>query len=298
MIYYINGVHEKSCRGYGRIPGAFKGGDTSASVSIRTVQLPGNAGGNGQRPPFFLMNMNTHVVRNWLLGLKEAVSDSFKVSNRLINVILRKDKADHSACLESINDILELKRKHLSDYFDVVIESLDESDIPKEQVNYHYILVTVHDNDYFKTMECLGELLVHGMGEYISDHKFDVGRLKESIPNLFWDISSLCQARRNVVVSCPHPEQKELISNLCQAHRFNPKDVVVLCTEDEIIDYMDTHGMGDKPRSEFVNQILKDDPKFKDIVHLDGDYEVLIVRLACDKSDGSYVESLSDWAVV
>lgn len=223
----------------------------------------------------FSMNMNTHVVKNWLLGLKEAVSDSFKGANRLINVILKKDKTGHSACFESINDILELKMKHLSDYFDVVIESLDESDIPKGQVNYHYILVTVHDNDYFKTMDCLGELLVHGMGEYISDHKFDADRLKESIPNLFSDIS-----------------------NLCQAHRFNSKDVVVLCTDDEIIDYMDTYGMVDKTRSEFVNQILKDDPKFKDIVHLDGDSEVLIVRLACDKSDGSYVESLSDFAVV
>lgn len=48
----------------------------------------------------------------------------------------------------------------------------------------------------------------------------------------------------------------------------------------------------------YENQLFKNDPQFKDVIHCDCDAESLIIKLAYNKENNEYIEEKSDWLVI
>lgn len=225
--------------------------------------------------------MDNHTFNLVLKSINSDVQDRLKELKNKINFIAKLDKAEPAReLLEYLNVVIDSNSEYLSNIIEHYRDMLEASDIPKESIGYHYLLVTVGNNDFFRTLDCLGETLVKIFGDELCDHKFDFERLVKVIPSLFSSFSQIQQ---------------------CSGIDLNyvKKYIKIFYTDESIIDFINKYGMdfSDEKYGCFENEILKDNSNFKGIIHLSCNAEVLIVKFAYNKTNNSYIESMSDWSI-
>lgn len=225
--------------------------------------------------------MDNHTINLVLKSINSDVQDRLREVKNRINSIANLVKAEPvRELLGFLDDVIDSNSEYLSNIIKHYRDRLKESEIPKENIGYRYLLVTIGDNDFFHTLDGLGEILVKTFGEDICDPKFDFEKLVKVIPSLFSSFSQIVQ-----------------YSGLDL--EYVKKHIKIFYTDESIIDFINKYGM-DFNSAEygcFENEILKDNPNFKDILHLSGNAEVLIVKFAYNKTNNSYIESLSDWSI-
>ena len=206
--------------------------------------------------------MDNHTIGLVLKSINSDVQDRFKEIKDQINSIAKLDNEKPARELLYLINIIEHCR-----------DRLKELEIPKENIGYRYLLVTIGDNDFFHTLNCLGETLVETFGDELCDPKFDFERLVKVIPSLFSSFS-------------------QIIQHSGLDLEYVKKHIKIFYTDESIIDFMNRYGM-DFSSAEygcFENEILKDNPNFKDIIHLSGNAEVLIIKFAYNKENNRVTE--------
>ena len=138
--------------------------------------------------------MDNHTINLVLKSINSDIQDRLKDIKGRINSIAKLDKAETARELLGFLDVvIDSNSEYLSNIIEHYRDRLKESEIPKENIGYRYLLVTIGDNDFFHTLDCLGETLVKTFGDELCDPKFDFERLVKVIPSLFSSFSQLVQ---------------------------------------------------------------------------------------------------------
>lgn len=220
--------------------------------------------------------MNKHNLNDEMTSLLARSVDRFNSIRTQINHIKSiADKNNVSVCLDLVDDLIELAIKYEKEDIERLINFLEETNIPEENLSYKYFLITIRDNDYYMSLSKLGDIFVSVLGyEYTSD-RFNFENFKIFLPDLVCTIFSICQ----------------------DAHSDYVRKHLKICyTPEEINDFIKKYGMGENEKYE--NRLFKNDPQFKDVIHCDCDAESLIIKLAYNKENNDYIEEKSDWLVI
>lgn len=150
-----------------------------------------------------------------------------------------------------------------------------ETKISEKNLLYKYFLITIRDNDFYRSLSTLGDIFVKTLGYKFTSDRFDFEKFKASLPDLVCSIFSICQSG--------HPD-------------YVRKHLKICYTPEEINDFIQKYGMC--ACEDYENPLFKDDPLFAGVVHCDCDAESLIIKLVYDKENNEYIEENSDWLVI
>lgn len=180
-----------------------------------------------------------------------------------------------SGALDLVDDFIEIYIESEKEDFNRLIESLEETEIPEKNLVYKYFLITIRDNDFYRSLSTLGDIFVRTLGYEFTSDRFDFEKFKTSLPDLVCSIFSICQSGHSDYVR---------------------KHLKICYTPEEIIDFIQKYGMG--VYEDYENSLFKNDPVFADVVHCDCDAESLIIKLAYNNESNEYIEEKSDWLVI
>lgn len=154
-----------------------------------------------------------------------------------------------------------------------------------ENIEYKFILITLHDNDFYMALDKLGGILVHSFGDKIVSDKFDKGIFLSELPVSLVSIEQI--VRRG-----------ESYSSLALSSYFRER-LKVLFTKEDILNYFISYGMsGVFEESPYINPIFQDNEYFKDVVNKSANAEVLLIKFAYDTQSKLYIEDGSQWTIV
>lgn len=222
--------------------------------------------------------MNIHNLKDNISSLSLRTVGRLDDFRKHINHIKNIDNKNNiPECLALVEDFMEIEIKNEKEEFNRLIESLEETNIPEENLSYKYFLITIRDNDYYMSLSTLGDIFVKVLGyEYTSD-RFNFENFKISLPDLVCTIFSICQ----------------------DGHSDYVRKYLKICyTPEEINDFIKKYGMEDNKNYE--NRLFKNDPQFKDVIHCDCNAESLIIKLAFSEENNEYeyIKEKSDWIVI
>lgn len=220
--------------------------------------------------------MNMHNLNDEIASLLARSVNRFNTIRTQINHIKNiADKNNISGCIGLVDDFIELAIKYEKEDIERLINFLEETKIPEENINYKYFLITIRDNDYYMSLSKLGDIFVRVLGyEYTSD-RFNFENFKIFLPDLVCTIFSICQ----------------------DAHSDYVRKHLKICyIPEEINEFIEKYGM--RVNENYENPLFKNDPQFKDVIHCDCNAESLIIKLAFSKENNDYIEEKSDWLVI
>lgn len=220
--------------------------------------------------------MNMHTIKDEINSLLLRTVDRFNFFRKHLNHIKIIDNKDNiPACIDLVDDFFEVAIKCQKDDFNRLLESLEETKIPEENLSYKYFLITIRDNDYYMSLSTLGDIFVKTLGYEFASNRFDFENFKRSLPDLVCSIFSICQTEHSDYVR---------------------KYLKICYTPEEINDFIKKYGMEDDENYE--NSLFKNDPLFADVIHYYCNAESLIIKLAYNKENNDYIEEKSDWIVI
>ena len=110
-------------------------------------------------------SMNKHNLNDEITSLLARSVNRFNTIRTQINYIKNiADKNNVSGCLDLVDDFIELAIKYEKEDIERLINFLEETNIPEENINYKYFLVTIRDNDYYMSLSTLGDIFVKVLG--------------------------------------------------------------------------------------------------------------------------------------
>lgn len=220
--------------------------------------------------------MNMHNLNDEIASLLARSVNRFNTIRTQINHIKNiADKNNVSGCIELVDDFIELAIKSEKEDIERLINFLEETNIPEENLSYKYFLITIRDNDYYMSLSTLGDIFVKVLGYEFTSSRFNFENFKTSLPDLVCTIFSICQDGHSDYVR---------------------KHLKICYTPEEINDFIKNYGM--KDNENYENQLFKNDPQFKDVIHCDCNAESLIIKLAFSNENNDYIEEKSDWLVI
>ena len=220
--------------------------------------------------------MNIHNLKDEIHSLLLRSVDRLDNFRKHINHIKNiEDKNNTPACLDMVDDFIELDIESEKGDFNRLLESLEETETPEENLVYKYFLITIRDNDFYMSLSTLGDIFVRTLGYEFTSDRFDFEKFKTSLPDLVCSIFSICQNEHSDYVR---------------------KHLKICYTPEEINEFIKNYGMG--IYEDYENPLFKNDPMFADVVHCDCNAEALIIKLVYDKINNEYIEEKSDWLVI
>ena len=221
-------------------------------------------------------SMNKHNLNDEIRALLErTVNRLNSIRTPLKHIKNIADKNNVSGCVDLVDEFIEVAIKYEKEDIERLINFLEETNITEENINYKYFLITIRDNDYYMSLSTLGDIFVKVLGYEFTYSRFNFENFKISLPDLVCAIFSICQ----------------------DAHQeYIRKHLKICYTPEEINEFIKTYGM--EINENYENQLFKNDPQFKDVIHCDCDAESLIIKLAYNKENNEYIEEKSDWLVI
>lgn len=220
--------------------------------------------------------MNIHDIRNEIHSLSLRSVDRFNtIRTQLKRIKNIEDKNNIPACLDLVDDFVEIDMESEKRDFNFLLESVEETEIPEKNLSYKYLLITIRDNDFYWSLSTLGDIFVRTLGREFTSDRFDFEKFKTSLPDLVCSVFSICQ----------------------NGHSDYVREHLKICyTPEEIKDFIQKYGMG--AYEDYENQLFKNNPAFADVIHCDCNAESLIIKLAYNKENNDYIEEKSDWIVI
>lgn len=220
--------------------------------------------------------MNKQEIKKALKALKKWTVDRLDGVRKLLYYIKEvKDIKNIPSCVDLVDDFIESAIKFQKEDFNDLLEFLDDTDIPKENIDYKYFLITIGDNDFYDSLSILGDLFVMTLGYKFTSDKFDFEKFKTKLPDLICSIFSICQ----------------------DAHiDYVKKYLQIFYTPEEINDFINKYGMSSF--GDYKNPLFKDDPRFAESLHCYCNAESLVIKLAYNKENNEYIEGWSEWVVI
>lgn len=220
--------------------------------------------------------MNIHNLKDEIHSLLLRSVDRLDNFRKHINHIKNiENKNNIPACLDMVEDFIEIDIESEKGDFNRLLESLEETEIPEENLVYKYFLITIRDNDFYLSLSTLGDIFVRTLGYEFTSDRFDFEKFKTSLPDLVCSIFSICQNEYSDYVR---------------------KHLKICYTPEEINEFIKNYGMG--IYEDYVNPLFKNNPMFADVVHCDCNAEALIIKLVYNKENNVYIEEKSDWLIV
>lgn len=220
--------------------------------------------------------MNIHDIKNEIHSLSLRSVDRFNtIRTQLKRIKNIEDKNNIPACLDLVDDFIEIDMESEKRDFNFLLESVEETEIPEKNLAYKYFLITIRDNDFYWSLSTLGDIFVRTLGREFTSDRFDFEKFKTSLPDLVCSIFSICQSGHSDYVR---------------------KHLKICYTPEEIKDFIQKYGMG--AYEDYENQLFKNNPVFADVIHCDCNAESLIIKLAYNKENNDYIEEKSDWLVI
>lgn len=109
--------------------------------------------------------MNMHNLKDEITSLLLRSVDRFNSIRTQINHVKNiSDKNNVFGCLELVDDFIELAIKSEKEDIERLINFLEETNIPEENLSYKYFLITIRDNDYYMSLSTLGDIFVKVLG--------------------------------------------------------------------------------------------------------------------------------------
>ena len=220
--------------------------------------------------------MNKQEIKKALKALKKWTVDRLDgVRKPLYYIKEVKDIKSIPSCVDLVDDFIESAIKYQKEDFNDLLESLNDMNIPKENRDYKYFLITIRDNDFYISLSTLGDIFVRTLGYEFTSDKFDFEKFKTRLPDLVSSIFSICQ---DVHID------------------YVKKYLQILYTPEEINDFINKYGMSS--REDYENPLFKDDPRFAESLHGYCNAESLVIKLAYNKENNEYIEEGSEWLVI
>ena len=217
-----------------------------------------------------------NTIRTQLKHIKN-IEDKNNVSGcvDLVEEFIKEDKNNVSGCLDLVDDFIEIDIESEKEDFNILLKSLEETKIPEKNLSYKYFLITIRDNDFYRSLSTLGDIFVRTLGYEFTSDRFNLEKFKTSLPDLVCSIFSICQNEHSDYVR---------------------KHLKICYTSEEINEFIKNYGMG--VCEDYENPLFKNDHAFADVVHCDCNAESLIIKLVYDKENNEYIEEKSDWLVI
>lgn len=220
--------------------------------------------------------MNIHYLKDEIHSLLLRSVDRLDNFRKHINHIKNiENKNNIPACLDMVADFMEIGIESEKEDFNRLLKSVEEAEIPEENLTCKYFLITIRDNDFYLSLSTLGDIFVRTLGYEFTSDRFDFEKFKTSLPDLVCSIFSICQNEHSDYVR---------------------KYLKICYTPEEINEFIKKCGMS--VYEDYENPLFKDDPMFADVVHCDCNAESLIIKLVYNKENNVYIEEKSDWLVV
>ncbi len=220
--------------------------------------------------------MNKQDIKNALKALKKWTVDRLDGIRRPLYYIKEvKDIKSIPSCVDLVDDFIESAIKFQKEDFNDLLESLNDTNIPKENIDYKYFLITIGDNDFYASLSTLGGIFVRTLGYEFTSDRFDFEKFKTRLPDLIYSIFSICQ----------------------DAHiDYVKKYLQIFYTPEEINDFINKYGMSSF--GDYENPLFKDDPRFAESLYCYCNAESLVIKLAYNKENNEYIEDGSEWFVI
>ena len=220
--------------------------------------------------------MNKQEIKKALKALKKWTVDRLDgVRKPLYYIKEVKDIKSIPSCVDLVDDFIASAIKFQKEDFNDLLEFLDGTNIPKENIDYKYFLITIRDNDFYDSLSILGDLFVMTLGYKFTSDRFDFDKFKTRLPDLVCSIFSICQ-------DAPIDYVKKYLQ--------------IFYTPEEINDFINKYGMSSF--GDYENPLFKDDPRFAESLHCCCNAESLVIKLAYNKENNEYIEEGSEWIVI
>ena len=220
--------------------------------------------------------MNIHNMKENISSLLARSVDRFNcIRKQLKHIKNIADKNNVSGCIDLVDDFVEISIKSEKEEFERLIKSCEETDNLENDLVYKYFLITIRDNDFYNSLNTLGDIFVKTFGYEFESNRFDFDKFKIHLPDLICSIFSICQNEHSDYV-----------------HKY----LKICYTPEEINDFIKKYGMDD--HENYENPLFKDDPLFNDVVHCDCNAESLVIKLVYNKDNNVYIEEKSGWIII